>query len=279
MRAALLLLFLVGCVGHKKPVELQAQSAAGVVRPALLHNLDAGLFQATAAEYRALCAQVFATARAALPQLLQPSPPDGERLADASLPPAIVLDLDETVLDNFAYQCFLLRTNGAYSRENWNQWVRLKEARLLPGALEFLREAERLNVALFYVSNRYPETRAETIANLRALGLPLQEDRLLLKEGPSDKTERRAQVSRSHRVVMMLGDNLGDFDAAFDSSDRVLRMEALRQNSQHFGRDWFLLPNPVYGTWLRAVESELGSGESLEAGKKRILLEAYPGSK
>jgi 5'-nucleotidase (lipoprotein e(P4) family) len=273
MRAGLLLLLLVGCVSHKQSVELQAQPAPEL-RPALLHNLDAGLYQATAAEYRALCAQVYASARAALPQLLQEADP-----AHDALPAAIILDLDETVLDNFAYQCFLLRANGAYSRENWNEWVKLQEARLLPGALDFLQEARGRNIALFYVSNRYPETRAETLANLRALGLPLEEERLLLKEGPSDKSDRRAQVARSHRVIMMVGDNLGDFDARFDATDRSIRLEALRESAQHFGRDWFLLPNPVYGTWLRAVEAELGKGESLETGKIRILQEAYPGLK
>jgi 5'-nucleotidase (lipoprotein e(P4) family) len=224
-----------------------------------------------APEFRALARQVYrlaeekisapSTGSAALEQ--QGIPND----VLARMPTAVVLDLDETVLDNTVYQARLLRDGATYSSKSWGEWVAAGDAEAVPGAREFIAAARRLGHAVFYVSNRdckAPPPTAEdpcpaktaTIRNLIALGIdskPEPERMLLRNERPEWnvglKAHRRAFVAANYRIVALVGDDLGDFvDPRQFAGDRE-RLEP------RFGDTWFVLPNPVYGSWTDPYET------------------------
>jgi Predicted secreted acid phosphatase len=236
-------------------------SASAAVNPQE-RVLYANLYMQTSAEYRAVCLQTYALATERL----------NERLANAALSdkqPAVVMDLDETVLDNGGYQAYLDRERGVFTDATWDVWERdfAGEVRLVPGAKEFIEAAEKRGVAVVYLTNRLEKNREGTIAALKHVGLSTEniEDRLLLKEGTSDKTARRAQAAERYQVLMLVGDNLRDFSEAFaaprlEASDAAGQIRAIAARAQavdkhryRFGTDWFILPNPVYGEWERVL--------------------------
>lgn len=220
-------------------------------------TLDANLFVQTSAEYVACCLQTYAWAGERLRQRLVALPPS-ER------PPAVILDLDETVLDNAGFQSFLDREGKSYEQSLWNRWEREfpTETRLVPGAKAFIEEAERAGVTVVYISNR--TDREATVAALRHNGLSVEgiADRLLLRTDSSDKTARRRAIEERYRVLLLVGDNLRDFsetfvtpklqpEADFDTRQAAIaaRRTTVERQAYRFGTDWFILPNPVYGEW------------------------------
>jgi 5'-nucleotidase (lipoprotein e(P4) family) len=208
---------------------------------------------------------------------------DAARLA--SLPTAVIVDLDETVLDNSYFQARLLREGRDYSEPAWQAWMQEAAAPVLPGAREFLDAASRAGHRIFYLTNRrcvplesMPgdpcPAKAATRRNLLALGLPGAGDpqSLLLRgERPEwssgDKGVRRAWLAASHRIVALAGDDLRDFvdRAVFDA-----RREEL---SALFGTRWFLLPNAMYGSWERAIAEPACVGVQDAADCARQVLE------
>jgi 5'-nucleotidase (lipoprotein e(P4) family) len=224
------------------------------------HALDANLYMQTAAEYQAVCLQTYNLATERLRQKLATVP-------HAGAPPAVVMDLDETVLDNSAFQSFLDRERLNYSDALWGIWERdfPKEVGLIPGAKAFIEDAEQLGVIVVYISNRDEKLRASTIAALRQNDLSLEgiDNRLLLKTTASDKTERRKIVEGRFNALIYVGDNLRDFSEDFKAPQLASNDDAgqktaiaersgmVRRSNYHWGNDWFILPNPVYGEWQR----------------------------
>ena len=185
----------------------------------------------------------------------------------------MILDVDETVLDNAPYQARLVLSGEEFSPETWAEWVREEAAEPVPGALSFTRTAAERGVAVYYVTNRDHRLEPATRSNLRELGFPLPdgEDRLLTqgeREGwGSDKASRRAHVARDHRVLLLLGDDFNDFVSGVRASPEAYRT-LLDRHQDRFGRDWFMLPNPTYGTWERAAtgfRSGLSADEAVRA--------------
>jgi 5'-nucleotidase (lipoprotein e(P4) family) len=233
-------------------------------------QLQGTLWMQTAAEYRVLTETTYRAAAAALAvALAEPAWTAAiEQTGDVSaLPPAIILDLDETVLDNSRFQGEQVLRRSPYSSAAWKEWVALEAAGIVPGAKPFLDLARDRGVAIYYLSNRSVDDKAHTIANLAALGLAASADNVMcLGESgwTSDKTARRALVAGTHRVVMMLGDDLSDFIPAKLSPER--RVDEAEKHNAWWGSRWFLLPNPMYGTWERALygnESGLSDREIL----------------
>lgn len=234
-------------------------------------QLHAVLWMQTAAEYRALARQVWQLARERLHTAEQPGTAaleqaDMPALQLASLPTAVIVDLDETVLDNSYFQARLVRDHQAYTDAAWDAWVAEANAQLIPGAREFLQEAARLGHRIFYVTNRECQhhpvlttgepclAKAATQKNLVALGLPGADDPenlLLRRERPewetSDKSVRRAWLAQHYRIIAMAGDDLRDF------VDRPLFEARREQLTQMFGTRWFILPNAMYGSWERSL--------------------------
>src|SRR5687768_3926985 len=233
-------------------------------------SLHATLWMQTAPEYRASVLQVY---RLAMERIAQPAPGSAAleqaQVADdilARMPTAVVLDLDETVLDNTVYQARLMRDHAIYNAKSWGEWVGAGEAEAVPGAREFIARARSLGHTVFYISNRDCSTppptatdpcpaKTATAANLVALGIDPAPDpqRMLLRgERPdwnnSNKTSRRAFIAANYRIVALVGDDLGDFvDPQVYAGDRA-RLEP------RFGVGWFQLPNPIYGSWTKPFD-------------------------
>ncbi len=241
-----------------------AESEASPATVAAHDNLNATVWMQTSAEYAATVRGIYAAARRSLDAALaDPSwsaLPQGESQAGfEAKPPAIVVDADETMIDNSAYQARSIKEDRGYSIDSWQAWVQARAARAMPGAVEFANYASEHGVTIFFVTNRDAPIEVEaTIANLRTLGFPIAADasNVMLRgdaRAPGkEKGERRRYIDRNYRVVLMLGDNLADF--LDGSSGDVAAREALIAPYQSWwGERWFMLPNPTYGSWENAV--------------------------
>jgi len=225
-------------------------------------NADAVIYQHTSAEIFRLYEQCYELARLRLDANLQ---------RPHTLPAAVIVDIDETVLDNSPYQIKNTALGRTYTPANWNEWALMGSAKPLPGALEFLRYAVEKGCEIYYISNRSLSEKNATIKNLFELRFPNADDEhVLCMDTESDKTKRRARVSERHYIALLVGDQLRDFHDDFKdrSNDHGRdRVVAMRDTL----RDWFImLPNPMYGTWLDAVS---GKTDSLKPGKKAEFFE------
>ncbi len=163
--------------------------------------------------------------------------------------PAIVLDIDETVLNNSPYQAELILKNQSYNPESWNQWVNKAEALPLPGAVQFLEFAKFMGVEVFYVSNRLEKELLPTIINLKKHNFPNADSHyVLLKSTTSDKSERRNKISENYNIVLLLGDNLIDFSEIF-AKRRTFGKELIYENLDEYLEKFVVFPNPMYGEW------------------------------
>lgn len=188
--------------------------------------------------------------------------PKEERSNDPSkLPPAIIVDVDETVLDNSPSQVRQIRERRGFDEAAWGAWVNERKAKPLPGAVEFLDAAAKKGVTVFYVSNRDASLAEATVANLRQAGFPLKDAGQFLGLGTvvegceqhgSEKTCRRQWVAGKHRVLMQFGDQVGDFVQIVANTPEG-RRAAIAPYLEWIGVRWWPLPNPVYGSWEPAL--------------------------
>jgi len=231
-------------------------------------RLGANLYMQTAAEYRACCLQIYRVAELRLASLMHDTHP-------RPLKPAVVMDLDETVLDNSAFQSFLYEQQREYTSDLWEIYERdyAGEVALVPGAREFVRKAAAMGVTVVFMSNRLEENRASTTTALARLGLgpaELKGQLILKKKGAtSDKTARRELIAARYNVLLTFGDNLRDFSEVFlvpkltptdgpEAYQKAIkaRFRQVDDAACHWGMDWFVLPNPVYGEWERLVADD-----------------------
>ena len=249
-RLALALTLLTAPLAHAKPAIVDAPAPDNSVNTAVgglsgQEGLNATTWVQTAAEARIAALQAYALATRQLDVALKDkswSAAVEQRPNYAQLPPAIILDLDETVLDNSPYQARLVRDDSTYTGPSWEAWVLQAEAKAIAGAPAFLKYAAKRGVQIFYVSNRGAREEAATRQNLKRLGLPLQTngDHVLMNgEQPtwtSDKTSRRAFVAASHRVLLLVGDDLNDFVPATSFRAQIRRFADRRTGNSDGAR-------------------------------------------
>ena len=244
---------------------LLAVMSTGAVRaqePQPNDLLLATLWTQRAVEYKANALTVFALARLRLDEALADkgwtAAPNEQKGDFAALPPAVVLDVDETVLDNSLYQAWMMKNGQTFSVKTWNLFCADQVSRAIPGAVEFTKYADSKGVKVFYVTNRGVETEKDTRANMERLGFPMggNVDTFLMqneKEGwGSAKSTRRAAIARDYRILLNLGDNFGDFDDRYRSGEAD-RIKAFDSDSAYWGRQWLMLPNPTYGSFDTAT--------------------------
>lgn len=225
-------------------------------------TVQATLWVQNSAEYEAISKQIYATALRNLSLAKEDSYwsaiPGKENDAVRKLPPAIIMDVDETVLDNSPFQARMIKSGKSYNTEDWNAWVKEKKAEAVPGADEFARYADEQGIQIFYITNRSHDVEDATRENLISEGFPVSGsmDNILTKgersNWTSEKVNRRQFISRNFRVIMLFGDDLNDFISAKNIS-REQRSRLTAEYSEYFGRKWFILPNPVYGSWEQAL--------------------------
>jgi 5'-nucleotidase (lipoprotein e(P4) family) len=164
---------------------------------------------------------------------------------------AVILDADETVLDNSRYQQERALVDSGYTEASWLRWTARREATALPGAPAFIRDVQTRGGRVAIVTNRTTAECDDTRANLRAVGV--EADVVLCKAETSDKNPRFAQVASGTsglpplEVLMWIGDNIQDFPGMTQASMRAAQQSAYAE----FGRRFVLLPNPMYGSWER----------------------------
>jgi 5'-nucleotidase (lipoprotein e(P4) family) len=259
---------LAGCAqAPEKSAPAPAPQAAASNHPAPNDNLNAVAWAQTAIEHDLVYREIYRAAgeklRAALEDPTWDALPKRDRAQPLSpkLKPAVIVDIDETVLDNSPYQARLVMGGKSYDELTWSEWCREQRAKPLPGALEFALDAAKRGVTVFYLSNRAQDLNAATLENLRADGFPVASHEVFLGLGTrvdgceqtgTGKGCRRALVGRTHRVLMQLGDQLGDF-VDVDANTPEGRRAAIEPYASWIGERWFVLPNPTYGAWEPAL--------------------------
>lgn len=207
-----------------------------------VRNTMATIYVQQAPEYVALAEQAYAIAKISL----------DNQFKTAVKPLAVVLDIDETVLDNSPYQAKQILENFNYP-DHWDEWIYKEEAMPIPGSLEFLQYADSKGIVIFYISNRKQKYLGPTINNLNKFGYPQADSaHILLRTATSSKEERRQKVlDQGLKIALLIGDNLDDMSAEFEVDDPLKRSEAVFANQSKFGVKYIVLPNPTYGKWVQ----------------------------
>lgn len=250
------------------PVDAAAPAApVAEATPTGAHdNLNAVAWVQTSVEYRAITTQTFRAAADHLEIALKEKNwdalvPDERGNAATGLKPAVVMDVDETVLDNSPYQARLIRDGKEYDEISWDQWVAEKKAKPLPGVVDFAKAAAEKGVTILYISNRAVHLKEATLANLREAGLPVADDSVFLglgtvlegcEQNGSEKNCRRRLAGQKYRVLMQFGDQIGDF-VQVEANTREGRQALFDEYDDWFGERWWMLPNPTYGSWEPAL--------------------------
>jgi len=199
-----------------------------------------------------------------------------------SKPLAVVVDIDETMLDNSAYEVSLINYDD--DQTGWYNWTTKAKAKALPGALEFAKYAESRQVQIFYITNRDNNEHAATVQNLKNEGFPFAtDDHVLTKSdlsyssgNTSSKAGRRAKVSESHEIVLLIGDNLNDFSEVFEDRKINNGKDAADKNRELFGHKFIILPNPMYGAWEKPLydyRNDLNNEEQTRLLKSKLKTE------
>ena len=196
----------------------------------------------TAAEYRALALQVYRSAGRMV-----------EGIGDGRVPGtwAVIMDADETVLDNSEFERRIAESGEPFEEEMWSEWVLEEAAGAIPGARDFIERVQTAGGRVAIVTNRDEVLCPATRRNLAALGI--QPAVVLCERETGEKEPRFRQVQDGTAadglpplaVVAWIGDNIGDFPD-LDQDAREGPEEAYRL----FGSRYFVLPNPMYGSWM-----------------------------
>lgn len=184
----------------------------------------------------------------------------------------IVMDIDETTLDNSWYfeACYDL----ASDEDDFSFYVvKPQRSKVLPGVIDFVNQVHALGGYVSLVSNRdgsyvFKEggnVLTATVANLKAQGVYFDQVVLANRKqasNPSDKNPRFNAVQTgnynpkemvysntlpAHKVVVFMGDNIQDFPRLNQKQLQSTPSDFSQLNA--FGNGYFLLPNPMYGSW------------------------------
>jgi 5'-nucleotidase (lipoprotein e(P4) family) len=257
MRTIVLIMALgifAGCSTHSNSVNDQA---------ALKHRefqVGAYLWQQTSGEYRALTYQAYNIAKEKI---------ERDLLDKHNKRRAVIFDIDETVLDNSAGGAREIIADGPWKESDFANWVALKEAVAIPGALEFTKFLEEKQVEIFYVSNRQKNMIDATYDNLHALGFPVKKENIMMMEEKTpSKEDRRKVIQKKYEIVLLVGDNLTDFHKGFEKTTVAERNALTDKMSSEFGQRYIVLPNPLYGDWERALPKAKNRTDNLRLDLK-----------
>lgn len=225
------------------------------------------LYHQISGEYRALCIQAFRIARMMLDQDLQDRQVDKHRI--------VILDIDETVLDNSPYQAQCIKQNINYP-QRWDEWCNKASANAVPGALEFTKYARANGVSLFYITNRKEHLKAATIKNLNSLGFPQADDEhVIMRKDENSKETRRKSLAEKYHIALLCGDNLNDFSLDFEKNTNSERIASVDNNYTEFGKRFIVLPNSMYGDWETILYSS--SEIANDSLRKKARIKALKG--
>jgi 5'-nucleotidase (lipoprotein e(P4) family) len=275
---ACLSLLTAGCAGHAVLQAPDAPHAAANTGKTVGKRPDLSLYWVKhGAEYRALTRQIYNSAGRDLPGFVEDkawSALPGQTGA-ANLPPAVILDVDETVVSNVDFQLGLEPPLA-----NWklDQWARDSIATPVDGVVGFIRRARELGVDTYFITNRPCEPREgsadpcpqrqTTIDDIGEIGIDTDAAHVLLSEERGwnrEKLARREFVGRTHRILMVIGDDYSDFvpcareqvvPPCTTPATLASRQAQLDEYGTYWGHGWYILPNPMHGSWTTVLETE-----------------------
>tara|TARA_S200000501_G_scaffold374126_1_gene422933 strand:- start:40 stop:897 length:858 start_codon:yes stop_codon:yes gene_type:complete len=235
--------------GEEFDNSLQAQSMLSV------------LYAQSSAEYEASNIQTYVNAKSALDRALNDvtwTAAIEQKDNFENKLPAIILDIDETVLNNVPFQARSIIDGQSYPT-GWLDWMLEESSDAVAGVSDFLEYSQSKGVKIFYVTNRIAVAEDATRNNLKKLGLPLDTDRdvLLMKNEngwTSDKVSRRKLVAKDYRILLLIGDQLGDFLPLDETTLELDARKELADTYKHmWGSKWFMITNPMYGRWEASI--------------------------
>ena len=249
-------------------------------------GLNSTLWMQSSAEYVATTAQAFNAARMNLDEALRDKNWTAaleQRGSYQDLPPAVIFDVDETVLDNSPYEAYLAKNGQGYHYKTWKVWVNAAKAEPIKGVKKLITEIKSRGIDVFYVTNRAAALQEATVKNIQVMIDPkVRVDQVLCKgeriEWGGDKSSRRTAIAKTHRIIMMFGDDYNDFRYLENSPSPQERVAEVQPYNEYWGRKWIVLSNPRYGHWEEAIFNYahgLPDDEKLQA--KRQYLEADSG--
>jgi len=209
-------------------------------------SVMATLWYQKSGEMRALCYQAYNLAEIRVRDYLENK--------DTDVTAAVIFDIDETLVDNSPSEALNILEGKPFTPERWKAWTDKASARALPGALEFCRFLAYNNIEIIYLSNRQNTEVLTTMKNLRDLGFPYADrNHLYLKAETSSKEIRRNIVEQRFTVILLVGDNLADFDQVFEDRSLNLGFNTVDSLRVEFGKKFIILPNPMYGDWTKPL--------------------------
>ena len=222
-------------------------------------SVGAVLWEQTSAEYRALCYQVYNMAKISLDKLIKQK---------RTKKPAVVLDVDQTVLSHHLYAGYLAKNNKKYGKKTWNKWMKSLKSTSIPGALGFIRYAKKKGVEVFYITNMKAKISPLGLLRMKQLGFTNANKKYFFprtKEKSKDK--RRAIIEKTHEIIMFIGDQLTDMPG-FNPKGVTIenRFSELEKQKNKLGIQYFILPNTTYGAWASALDHNLDKNK-IEAWK------------
>ena len=250
-------------------------------------NLNATLLMQRSVEYKGAALTAYALAKFRLDQALADKnwtgAPAEQKGNYQNLPPAIIVDLDETAIDNSGYQAWMTTKDTSFDPKTWNAYVKSVTSLAIPGAVDFMKYAESKGVKVFYVSNRKADEEEATRKNLEKLGFPMGGNVdvfLMARKQPdwgSAKGTSRAFIAKDYRVLLNLGDNFGDFVDEYRGGEAD-RLKVFEANRERWGREWIVLPNPTYGSFESApFGHDFKKSQDERRDAKRKALEPWSG--
>ena len=226
------------------------------------------LWVENAAEYRALSLQAYGTATRDLERFIEDTSWSAlpNQTGARDLPPAVILDVDETVVSNIDFQ---MNFEPPFSNKKHDDWNAAHDSIEISGVVDFVAAAREAGVTVFFVTNRPCEPagqipctqRGTTIGDINEVGIEVGPEHVLLADErgwTSEKSTRRDYIAQTHRVIMLFGDDLGDFltcvrktlhDPCDVSATAASRERAILEHRDLWGAGWYILPNPMYGSW------------------------------
>lgn len=219
------------------------------------YQVGAYLWQQTSGEYRALTYQAYNIAKERVERDLEDK---------HNRKRAVIFDIDETVLDNSVGGAMEIKERLPWKEDNFAEWVKMKQAIAIPGALEFVKFLEERNVEIFYITNRASSMYQDTFDNLKAQGFPVKKENLMPMPETHTKEPRRLEVLKKYSVILYVGDNLSDFPGGFEKTSVEERNALVDKMKADFGQKFIILPNPLYGDWERALPAKKSRYENLK---------------
>lgn len=238
------------------------------------YQVAAILYMQKASEYRALAYQAFNLAKMQVDSDAEKKNRKKLPKAERKMPRAVIVDIDETMLDNSPAQAFGAKNRLPFDLKSWYAWGDLRKAKAIPGAVDFANYAKSKNVRIFYVSNRDEVQKQATIDNLKAVGFPdISDENVVLRDKESSKEVRRQAIAQKYRIIMLIGDNLNDHAQVFEKKSVADRFAETDKAKNLFGTKYIVLPNAMYGDWESAIYEYQRLTEAQKSEKRANALE------